>query len=206
MAKLFWASCILFFLLFAIALFNGAAVSAHPAPGPVLSSVSHAVTGAPDRSSCGDKILPEDYYEQASLIALIACFTLVFIAILVDKKQVKLTCFGLAIFPIAAWLYVHFFIDYASIKKQRFSYNAQAENTLANIAEAQDRYKSEHDTFVKDLNKLYSHMAGPHGANECVKIIKIEAEWNSWQAEARHVSSPDKITWDSRRGSSLKKG
>ena len=206
MTKYFWPSFILFFLFSASILLKGAAVSAHPVPGPAIGTMITAITGAPDRSACGDKILPEDYYEQGSLITLIACFALIIIGILIDKKFVKLACFSLAILPFASWLYIHFFIDFAGIKKQRFSYNAQAENTLANIAEAQDRYKSEHDTFVKDLNKLYSHMAGSHGTNECVKIIKIEAEWNSWRAEARHISSPDKITWDSRRGSSLKKG
>ncbi|NIQ04151.1 MAG: hypothetical protein GWM98_30505, partial [Nitrospinaceae bacterium] len=77
---------------------------------------------------------------------------------------------------------------------------------LANIAEAQDRYKSEHDQYLSDLDKLYSHMAGSHGIDPCVRILKIEADWNHWSAVAKHVSSPEKITWDSQTGSSLKKG
>ena len=66
--------------------------------------------------------------------------------------------------------------------------------------------KSEQDTFIKDLDQLYSHMAGSHGIDECVKILKIEAKWDYWIAHAKHISSPDKVIWDSRTGSSLKKG
>ena len=99
-----------------------------------------------------------------------------------------------------------FFVDYDKVKRLTFTYNTAAEATLANIAEAQDRYKSEHDTFLDDLNKLHSHTAGAGGMNECVKIVSIEAEWNHWSASAQHVSSPEKVTWDSRSGSSLKKG
>ena len=42
-----------------------------------------------------------------------------------------------------------------------------------------------------NLNQLYSHTAGAHGVDACVKIIKIEVGWNYWCAEARHMSSPD---------------
>jgi len=97
-------------------------------------------------------------------------------------------------------------VDFERAKKLSFAYDTVAENTLANIAEAQDRYKSEQDTFIKDLDQLYSHMAGSHGIDECVKILKIEAKWDHWTAQAKHVSSPDKVIWDSRTGSSLKKG
>ena len=78
--------------------------------------------------------------------------------------------------------------------------------TLANIAEAQDRYKSEQDIFLKDLQQLYSHTAGSQGINPCVRILKINADFKRWMAEAKHISSPDTIRWDSNSGSSLKKG
>ena len=106
----------------------------------------------------------------------------------------------------ALWLYIHFFIDFTQIKKNVYAYNALAEGTLANIAEAQDRYKSEQDIFLKDLQKLYSHTAGSQGINPCVRILKINAGFNHWMAEAKHISSPDTIRWDSKSGSSLKKG
>ena len=48
-----------------------------------------------------------------------------------------------------------------------------AEATLANIAEAQDRYKSEQGTYIGNLRKLYSHIGGAGGMNECVKILSV---------------------------------
>ena len=92
------------------------------------------------------------------------------------------------------------------LKKQIFSYNAMAEATLANIAEAQDRYKSEQGTYINDLRKLYSHIGGAGGMNECVKILSVKAGFDYWRAEAAHLSSPETVIWDSRAGTSLKKG
>ena len=97
-------------------------------------------------------------------------------------------------------------IRYKELKKNVFAYNALAEGTLANIAEAQDRNKSEQGVFLKDLQELYSHVAGSQGINPCVRILKINAGFSQWIAEAKHVSSPDTIKWDSSSGSSLKKG
>ena len=163
-------------------------------------------TGDVSIEGCGEKVRPAENYTNASLYSLIAGFGLVFAGIFIDKKALKFGVWGFAILPFILWAYVNYFVDYDRIKRLAFTYNTAAENTLANIAEAQDRYKSEQDTFLKDLNELYSHMAGSHGIDECVKILKIEAEWNRWSAQARHVSSPDKVIWDSRTGSSLKKG
>lgn len=156
--------------------------------------------------SCGEKVRPAKYYSDASLYSLIAGFILVFGGIFADKKALKIGIWSLAVFPFAFWVYVNYFVDFQGTQKLSFAYDTVAENTLANIAEAQDRYKSEQDTFIKDLDQLYSHMAGSHGINECVKILKIEAKWDYWIAHAKHVSSPDKVIWDSRTGSSLKKG
>ena len=97
-------------------------------------------------------------------------------------------------------------INFTELKKKVYAYNALAEGTLANIAEAQDRYKSEQDIFLNDLQQLYSHTAGAQGINPCVKILNIEADFKHWTAEAKHISSPDTILWDSNSGSSLKKG
>ena len=36
--------------------------------------------------------------------------------------------------------------------------------------------------------------------------INVQAEFDYWRAEAGHVSSPDTVIWDSRAGTSLKKG
>jgi hypothetical protein len=164
------------------------------------------VLGANSKSECGEKIKPAKYYSDASLYSLIAGFILVFAGIFADKKILKFGVWGLAVFPFAFWVYVNYFIDFQHSQNISFAYDTVAENTLANIAEAQDRYKSEQDTFIKDLNQLYSHMAGSHGIDECVEILKIEAKWDYWIAHAKHVSSPDKVIWDSRTGSSLKKG
>jgi hypothetical protein len=155
---------------------------------------------------CGEAIRPLSYYDNIFLYSLIAGFGLFFIGILVDKKFVKNAVLGLAFIPFVAWGYVHFMIDFSQIKKNVFAYNALAEGTLANIAEAQDRYKSEQGVFLKDLQKLYSHTAGSQGINPCVRILKINADFQHWIAEAKHVSSPDTIRWESNSGSSLKKG
>ena len=166
----------------------------------VVPDLALGVTG------CGDTVRPLTFYENVSLYALLAGFVFVILGILVDRKNLKMAAFGFALLPIAAWVYVQFFIDFSQIKRNVFAYDALAEGTLANIAEAQDRYKSEQGVFIKDLEKLYSHMAGSHGINPCVRILKINAGWDHWAAEAKHVSSPNAVLWTSKSGSSLKKG
>ena len=155
---------------------------------------------------CGEVIQPLSYYDNISLYSLIIGFAFIFIWIISDVKIVKRISFVCLFFPFAIWGYVHFVINFSELKRNVFAYNALAEGTLANIAEAQDRYKSEQDTFLKDLQKLYSHTAGSQGINPCVRILKINAGFNYWMAEAKHISSPDTIRWDSESGSSLKKG
>lgn len=162
--------------------------------------------GVLSAGECGVAVKPLSFYDNISLYSLIAGFGLLFAGILIDKKIVKNIVLGLALIPFIAWGYVHFMIDFSQIKKNVFAYNALAEGTLANIAEAQDRYKSEQGVFIKDLQKLYSHTAGSHGINPCVRILKINADFKHWVAEAKHVSSPDTIRWESDSGSSLKKG
>lgn len=181
-----------------------ASAQSHLISWGTLASVQ--VTSDALEERCGKKVLPAKYYSNASFYSLIAGFGLLIAGILMDKKPLKMGLWALSLVPFVVWLYVHFFIDFEKVKRLTFTYNAAAENTLANIAEAQDRWKSEQDTFIKDLNQLYSHMAGSHGVDECVRILKIEAEWNYWSAEAQHVSSPEKVRWDSKTGSSLKKG
>ena len=155
---------------------------------------------------CGEPIKPLSYYSNISFYSLIAGFGLVFLGILSDVKIIKNASFACAVLPFVLWGYVHFIIDFTKLKKNVFAYNALAEGTLANIAEAQDRYKSEQDIFLKDLQQLYSHTAGSQGINPCVRIIKINANFKHWVAEAKHINSPDIIRWDSNSGSSLKKG
>jgi hypothetical protein len=156
--------------------------------------------------ACGEVVKPAKYFTDLSLYSLIVTFGLVFAGIFLDKKALKIGVWSLSLIPLILWVYLNYFVDYERLKRLQFTYNATAENTLANIAEAQDRYKSEQDTFIKDFDQLYSHMAGSHGIDECVQILKIDADWNHWSAQAKHVSSPDKVVWDSRTGSSLKKG
>jgi len=157
-------------------------------------------------SDCGDSIKPLSYFVEVSRYSLFLCFGLFIIGIIIDKKPWKVTALSMSILPLAVWGYVQFMVDFNDLKKNVFAYNALAEATLANIAEAQDRYKSEQGVFLKDLQDLYSHVAGSHGINPCVRILKINAGFSQWVAEAKHVSSPDTIKWDSSSGSSLKKG
>ena len=157
-------------------------------------------------SDCGDIIKPLLYFEKVARYSLFICFGLFVIGILLDRKPGKVIALSLSILPLAVWGYVQFMVDFTELKKNVFSYNALAEGTLANIAEAQDRYKSEQGVFLKDLQELYSHVAGSQGINPCVRILKINAGFSQWIAEAKHVSSPDTIKWDSSSGSSLKKG
>jgi hypothetical protein len=157
-------------------------------------------------SACGDKIQPLAFYQKVSLYSLIIAFSLLCAAILADKKALKIVFWSLAAPVFAAWAYVNFFIDFEQNQKKIFTYNVQAENALANIAEGQERYKSEHGVYLVDLNKLYSHLAGAHGVDPCVAILELQATADAWSAVAQHVSSPEKVFWDGKSGSALKKG
>ena len=158
------------------------------------------------QASCGEEIISLNIYENISLYSLIAGFVLVFAAIFLEKKKVKLGLGVAAVIPFLAWGYVNFLVDYDKIRKTIFNYNAQAEATLANIAEAQERYQSEQGNFITDLKVLESHLAGAHGMDECVEIVELNASFEHWSAVAQHYSSPDTVRWDSTSGSSLKKG
>jgi hypothetical protein len=157
-------------------------------------------------SGCGTKPLAFSVYEQISLYSLIAGFVLLFASIFIEKKALKYSLGGLCVLPFLAWAYVNYGVDYQQIRKDIFKHNVQAEATLANIAEAQDRYKSEQGEFIKDIGSITSHLAGSQGLNECVELLSLEVSFEHWSASAKHVSSPETIYWDSTSGSSLKKG
>ncbi len=158
------------------------------------------------QADCGEKIPDLIIYEQVSQYSIWIALSLAIGGILVEQKTIKRTLMVSAVLPFAAWGYVQFMVDYTSLKKEIFAYNVLAEATLANIAEAQDRYKSEQGTYIGDLRKIYSHIGGAGGMNECVKILNMTAGFEHWRAEATHLSSPDSVIWDSRAGTSLKKG
>ncbi len=168
-----------------------------------LFSVPDIVFG---QTTCGEKIPALGIFEQISQYALWLALALMIPGIILDHTLWKRTLLTLALVPFMGWMYVNFFVDYNGLKKQIFNHNAMAEATLANIAEAQDRYKSEQGTYIGDLRRLYSHIGGAGGMNECVKILNVKAGFDHWRAEAGHVSSPDTVVWDSRAGTSLKKG
>jgi hypothetical protein len=176
----------------------------------VFLSISIALLVQPDSSfgqtTCGDKIPALGIFEQISQYALGLAVVFMILGILLDHKFWKKALCVLALVPFIGWSYVNFFVDYAQLKKDIFKYNSIAEASLANIAEAQDRYKSEQGTYIGDLIKIYAHIGGAGGLNECVKILNVQAGFDQWRAEARHISSPDKVVWDSRSGTSLKKG
>lgn len=163
-------------------------------------SVAYAVP------ACGDKIQSVAFYQKVSLYSLIIGFSLLFAGILVDKKPLKTGFWALAVPMFVAWGYVNYLVDFEQIQKTMFTYNIQAESALANIAEGQERYKSEHGVYLADLNKLYSHLAGAHGVDSCVAILELHVTADTWSAVAQHVSSPEKIYWDGKSGSALKKG
>ena len=162
--------------------------------------------GLVSETNCGEKIPDLIIYERISEFSIWIALALAIGGILLDKKKWKRILFFLALFPLITWGYVQFVVDYSRLKKDIFAFNSMAEATLANIAEAQDRYKSEQGTYIGNLRKLYSHIGGAGGMNECVKIISINAGFDHWRAEAAHLSSPETIIWDSRAGTSLKKG
>ena len=161
---------------------------------------------SPTAGQCGEPVRSLEFYQRISGYALVAAFVFIIPAILLNQKQTKVALTIIGALFLAGWGYLAYGIDYAEIKKAIFNYNLQAEQTLANIAEAQDRYKSEHDKYLKDLGELRSHLFGAHGINQCVKILELNVSWNHWSAKAKHVSSPDTVEWDSTSGSSLKKG
>jgi len=157
-------------------------------------------------ANCGQKIPDLAIYEIVSQFSIWIALTFFIGYIFIEKNNIKFLLMTLSLICIGSWGYVNFKVDYNSIKKQIFAYNSMAEATLANIAEAQDRYKSEQGTYIGDLRKLYSHIGGAGGMNECVKILNVQAGFDHWKSEAKHLSSPDKVIWDSRAGTSLKKG
>ncbi len=159
-----------------------------------------------DQAECGEKILPLDIYVNASRYSLVIGFVLVLAAILLDQKRVKVGLGVAAVVPFLIWGYVNLVVDYEGLHGNIFTYNLQAEATLANIAEAQERYQSEQGAFIKDLKVLESHLAGAHGMDECVRIVELNASFDHWSAVAQHVSSPETVGWDSTSGSALKKG
>ncbi|WP_282011249.1 hypothetical protein [Nitrospina watsonii] len=161
---------------------------------------------SPTAEPCGESVPPLEFYEQVSGYVLVAAFGFIIPAILFNSKKAKKILGILGALFLGGWSYLAYGIDYEEIKKTIFNYNLQAEQTLANIAEAQDRYKSEHDTYIDDLGKLRSHLFGAHGLKQCVKILELNVQWDHWSAKARHVSSPHTVEWDSTSGSSLKKG
>ncbi|MFQ5672198.1 MAG: hypothetical protein ACE5G9_03810 [Nitrospinales bacterium] len=167
-----------------------------------MSLDAHAA-GNPD---CGGRPLSIAFYEQVSYYSLALGFGLIFLATLLNGKKLKTGLFAASIIPFVAWIYVYAFLDMEQLKQTIFNYDLLAESTLANIAEGQERYKSEHAAYLKDLDRLSSHIAGSHGIDPCVKVLSIRTYSDHWTGVARHVSSPNKIVWDSRNGSSLKKG
>lgn len=157
-------------------------------------------------NACGEKVLAAETYEKFSLYSIYAALALFFLGIFIDKKKIKFTLWGLCAVPILAWGYVQFLVDFNQIRQTIFNYNVQVESNLANLAEGQERYKSDNGHYIKDLDQLYSHVAGAHGMDRCVNILEMKTYLDYWTATAQHVSSPEKVYWDSRTGSSLKKG
>ena len=172
----------------------------------LFSNIFIVKKGVIAQANCGNQIPDSAIYEQVSQYSIWIALTFAIGAILLDQKTIKRILMIFALVPLMAWGYVQFVVDYSSLKKEIFAYNAMAEATLANIAEAQDRYKSEQGTYIGDLRKLYSHIGGAGGMNECVKILSVQAGFDHWRAEAAHLSSPETVIWDSRAGTSLKKG
>ncbi|MBC8285237.1 MAG: hypothetical protein H8E32_15595 [Nitrospinae bacterium] len=157
------------------------------------------------QANCGNQIPDSAIYEQVSQYSIWIALAFAIGAILLDQKTSKRILMIFSLVPLMAWGYVQFVVDYSSLKKEIFAYNAMAEATLANIAEAQDRYKSEQGTYIGDLRKLYSHIGGAGGMNECVKILSVQAGFDHWRAGAAHLSSPPTRIWGSRARTSPKK-
>ncbi len=186
-------------LVFILGLFSEATAGFMQSYGANFLSIGVA-------TGCGEKITPIETYNKISYFSLAGGLGLVFLSTFLNSKKVQIALGVLAIIPLAIWGYVKFQVDYDQIRRVTFTYNVQAEGTLANVAEGQDRYKSEHGKFLNDLNKLRAHVAGSHGLDECVEILELDAHYDYWTASAKQVSSPEIIYWDSRKGSSLKKG
>ena len=157
-------------------------------------------------ADCGKKLFPIEIYERISYISLVAGFALIFLLTVLDGKTLKMSSGVLSVIAFSVWGYIYFAVDYDEMRRNIFNFNVEAESALNNIAEAQDRYKSEQGVYLDDLKKLHSHVAGASGLTRCVNILEIKVYPDYWTAIAQQVSSPDKINWDSRKGSSLKKG
>ena len=173
-----------------------------------VSGVSMGVNEEPDimKIDCGPSPISIETYERISYVSLVTGFGFIFLLTLLNDKILKI---GAGIFSLIAFGilgYVYFTVDYDEVRRIIFNYNVQAEQALNNLAEGQDRYKSEYGLYLNDLEKLHSHIAGASGLSRCVKILEIKVYRDYWTATAQQISSPEKVYWDSRKGSSLKKG
>jgi hypothetical protein len=168
--------------------------------------VSPVLAQLPAGANCGKAVRGIEFYKNLSTYSLIGAFVFILTAILLDRKVFKTASIILAAPLLGAWAYVNFLVDFGAIQKTVFNYNVQAEEALANIAEGQERYKSEHGFYLGDLNKMFSHLAGAHGINPCVRILELKVAGEIWTATAQHINSPEPIHWDGKSGSSLKKG
>ncbi len=175
--------CGKFFVMGLAGLLVGAGVPLSAEAAQSLVSL-YSLNPAIAQISCGEEIIPLSFYENISLYSLIAGFALVFTAIFLEQKKIKLGLGLAALAPFLIWGYVNFLVDYDKIRKTIFNFNLQEEATLANIAEAQERYQSEQGNFIKDLKVLESHLAGAHGMDECVKIIDLNVGFDHWSAVA----------------------
>ena len=110
--------------------------------------------GSIAQTTCGEKIPDLIIYDHIAQYSIWIALSFLIGGILLEKKFIKRILMSLVLFPLLAWGYVQFVVDYASLKKEIFAYNAMAEATLANIAEAQDRYKSEQGTYI-DLSLIH---------------------------------------------------
>ena len=179
--------------------------------GIIVLTIPSILMGAnPDQEimkiNCGPKPISIETYEKVSYISLAASFGFVFLLTFFNSKALKIFLGTLALIAIGCWAYVFFTADYEETRRIIFNYNVQAEQALNNLAEGQDRYKSEYGIYMNDLEELHTHVAGASGVDRCVKIFDIKVFYDYWTATAQQISSPEKIYWDSRKGSSLKKG
>ena len=76
------------------------------------------------QTTCGEKIPDLIIYDHIAQYSIWIALSFLIGGILLEKKYIKRILMALVLLPLLAWGYVQFVVDYASLKKEIFAYNA----------------------------------------------------------------------------------
>lgn len=75
------------------------------------------------------------------------------------------------------------------------AYDSAAKSDLANLAQMQDYYYVNGETYTADTGDLTGWLA-----SGSVTVIVVSADKNAWKATAKHANGSQTFSWDSAAG------